>query len=79
MMRALTKGRPLDAVGISKQLAKSASSEYKGLSEVLGTPLRVNESVYSQTTRSEHWRGRGNKAIVTRQRALLAERKAMAF
>lgn len=75
MMRALTKGRPLDAVGISKQLAKSASSEYKGLSEVLGTPLRVNESVYSQTTRSEHWRGRGNKAIVTRHACVISGTK----
>ena len=75
MMRALTKRRPLDAVGISKQLAKSASSEYKGLSEVLGTPLRVNESVYSQTTRSEHWRGRGNKAIVTRHACVISGTK----
>ena len=45
------QSEPLDAVGISKQLAKRASNEFKGLKEVLGTPLRVNESVYSQTTR----------------------------
>jgi len=75
MIRALTKRRPLDAVGISKQLAKRASSEYKGLNEVLGTPLRVNESVYSQTTRSEHWRGRGNKAIVTRHACVISGTK----
>jgi hypothetical protein len=75
LIHLLTTRRPLDAVGISKQLAKSASNDYKGLSEVLGTPLRVNESVYSQTTRSEHLQGRGNKAIVTRHACVISGTK----
>ena len=67
--------RPLDAVGISKQLAKRASNELSGLKEVLGTPLRVNESVYSQTTRSEYRQGRGNKAIPTRHACVISGTK----
>ena len=75
VLNLLAKRKPLDAVGISKQLAKRASNEFKGLKEVLGTPLRVNESVYSQTTRSEYRQGRGNKAIVTRHACVISGTK----